>query len=211
MLSTNQEEMSKEIRRILNRLIEIAQQFDINARLCPWNMYRRSIIEPIGNKEIKSMDSAKLSEYANLPIGATLARDQMCHRIGLNIKTEQEIHKFIDKWNAVKFNNQRENKAKGWIRVRRAEIQKYHRAFPVGFFQGSSKNRIYDEINEELPKLIGKKVEVSFQNIYQRGVTGQFWENAKAEAKKQGHEGSKEFRNRKFSLAPSALIVYVYR
>ena len=135
----------------------------------------------------------------------------MCHGIGVNIKTEQEIHKFIDKWNAVKYKNQKENMIKGWLSIRRSEVQKYHRAFPVGFFQGSSKNGVYDEINTELPKLLGMNAEVSFQNIYQRGITGQFWEHAKNEAKKQGKEGTREFRSRKFSLAPSALIVYVYK
>ena len=134
----------------------------------------------------------------------------MCHGLGVNISTTDDVNTFINKWNQVKFKFNI-NKDKGWISLKQSEVQRYHKAFPVGFFQGSSETGVYEILNKELPKIVGTNIEVSFQNIYQRGVTGKFWEFAKNEALKQGNEGSKDFRSRKFSLAPSGLIAYVYR
>ena len=187
MISTNQEEIEKEIRRIIKRANEISVQFDAGSMMCPWNMHGRSIIKPITGKQIDVMNFDELRNYVHLPNGtSTLVQNQMCHGIGVNIKSEKEINTFIDQWNTVKFKNKKESFTKGWLSIKRAEIQKYHRSFPVGFFQGSSEKGVYESLNYELPKLLGMDIEVSFQNIYQRGITGQFWEKAKNEAKKAG-------------------------
>jgi len=127
-------------------------------------------------------------------------------RLWIEYKTQDDITTFVDKWNQVRFESKRGNRNNEWIGVKRAEVQKYHNAIPVGFFQGSSENGINTIINEELGKQLGVQVEVSFQNIYVRGITGQFWDNAKKEARKHGEEGTKEFRKKKVQLGTSRTL-----
>ena len=201
-----------EYRRVLIRALEIANKFDKDVKLLPWKIEGRPVIAPIHINELYPMKDEQLREYLNIKNeDNNMAVNKLCHGFGINFKTKDKVSTFIDKWNSVKFDLRREIRSKGWIGAKRAEVQKYHNAIPIGFFQGSSENGVYDVLNEELSHHIGAQVEMSFQNIYQRGVTGQFWEVAKKEAHKQGEEGTREFRRRKFSLAPSGLIVYVYR
>ena len=203
---------TEEYRRVLIRAIEIANKFDTEVKLLPWRIIGKAIVTPIHINDLYKFNHDQLMEYLNIQSEVNqMALDKMCHGFGINFKTKDCVNTFIDKWNSSKFNLRREIKSKGWISVRRAEVQKHHNAIPIGFFQGSSENGVYEVLNNELSAHIGVEVEMSFQNIYQRGVTGQFWERAKKEAQKQGEEGTREFRKRKFSLAPSGLIVYVYR
>ena len=212
MTAMNQEGLSREVRRIIKRALEIIKQFESNAMICPWNMNTKALVTPITYNDVDKLTYNEIREYLHLPNGtSSLIRDQMCHGIGINVKTEQEIQVFINKWNSIKYRSNDDKIRKDWMSVRRSEVQKNHRAIPVGFFQGSSENGVYELLNQELPKILDMDIEVSFQNIYQRGITGQFWENAKLEAKKQGSEKSREFRRTKFNLAPSGLIAYVYK
>ena len=180
-------------------------------KLLPWTIQGANTVEPINRDDAAKITFDKLRNYIHMPNGHTaLITNKMCHGLGVNISTTDDVNTFINKWNQVKFKFNI-NKDKGWISLKQSEVQRYHKAFPVGFFQGSSETGVYEILNKELPKIVGTNIEVSFQNIYQRGVTGKFWEFAKNEALKQGNEGSKDFRSRKFSLAPSGLIAYVYR
>ena len=207
----NDTNIANEIRRILIRIMEIGSQFDHKLKILLWISQGTNTLEPISRYEAITMVFDKLKSYINMPNGHTpLMANKMCHGFGVNLKTDEDINTFIDKWNQVKF-KLGSNKDKGWISIKRSEVQKYHKAYPVGFFQGSSETGVYKILNKELPKVVGVNLEVLFQNIYQCRVTGQFWEFAKTEAKKQGNKGSKEFRSRIFSLAPSGLIAYVYK
>ena len=207
----NDTNVATEIRRILIRILEIGRRVDNRMKLLPWTIQGLSTVEPINRDGAANITFDKLRNYIHMPNGHTaLINNKMCHGLGVNISTTDDVNTFINKWNQVKFKFNI-NKDKGWISLKQSEVQRYHKAFPVGFFQGSSETGVYEILNKELPKIVGTNIEVSFQNIYQRGVTGKFWEFAKNEALKQGNEGSKDFRSRKFSLAPSGLIAYVYR
>ena len=194
---TNIKNKYDEIRRVLIRSLEIANKFDKNAAILPWKVHGKSIIVPADIRNIYKMTNEQIGEYIDMKSTENnLGFNKMCHGYGMNIKTQDDITTFLDKWNQVRFESKIGNKSNEWIGVKRAEVQKYHNSIPVGFFQGSSENGINTIINEELGKQLGVQVEVSFQNIYVRGITGQFWDNAKKEARKHGEEGTKEFRKK---------------
>ena len=57
-----------------------------------------------------------------------------------------------------------------------AEMQNSPTSYLVGMAAGSTEDMDYDAINEGLESIVGiKGIEVSYQNLYQPGITPEFW------------------------------------
>ena len=90
-------------------------------------------------------------------------------------------------------------------------MQKSPTAYIVGIAAGSTEDMDYETINKGIEEIVGVKgVEVSFQNLYQPGITPEFWKiaNKKAEGTKTP-KNSRTFMNTKYLWAPTGLGVYV--
>ena len=89
-------------------------------------------------------------------------------------------------------------------------MQKSPTAFPIGYFAGSTERGDYDTLCEAIGKQEDNRVELSFQTVYQQGVSAHVWNIATDRATKVFEDpNSKAHRQLKFSLAPSALTVFV--
>ena len=94
--------------------------------------------------------------------------------------------------------------------MRPAEMQAASKAYPVGYFIGSTERGDYQTINKVIPQIIECDSEVSYQNVYQKGISNKIWEYARSKAEEaNSNPNSKMHKKTKFKNSPSALVVYV--
>ena len=76
---------------------------------------------------------------------------------------------------------------------------------------GSTEEMDYDAINKDLENASGiKGIEVSYQNLYQPGITPEFWKIANKKADNtRAPKTSRTYMNTKYKWAPTGLGVYV--
>ena len=69
----------------------------------------------------------------------------------------------------------------------------------------------YEEINKHLQDVVGiKGIEVSFQNLYQPGITPDFWKLSNVKAgNTRTPKNSRTYMNTKYMWAPTGLGIYV--
>jgi hypothetical protein len=191
-----------ELKRLIREVLSIGKGVDAKMKIGSW----ANNDEGIGLNEVVRMNEAKTLDVVDIPTGTTVLKG-MIRGVGIKLYTNISVHKIVRLYAIVNYRNKGRNGLK--LTVKECETQIHPKAYPIGYFQGTSSNGDYRTINEQIIKETNGRAEASWQNIYIRGVTGKVWDTANKEALKQGQQGSVEFKRRKFQMAPEGLVVYV--
>ena len=121
-----------------------------------------------------------------------------------------KVNEFVEKWNNRKYDPIKNSPFKNWKPIRRAEMQQCPVAYPIGYLAGTTERGYYDTVVKSLMEEFEDKIELSFQSIYQPGVSTRVWKLAHETADIQYlNNDSRNHKMIKFSMAPSALTIYV--
>ena len=189
--------------------MQCAKMLDSQAALMTWD--EEEGVKNLNGDEIKMISDQSIEKYIDMPpVEGMLNTGEVYYGNGIRIKTCMDVDKFVEKWNNKKYDTGKNSPFKNWKAVRRAEMQKYATAYPVGYMAGTTERGFYDTICESLTKDFEDKIELSFQTVYQPGVSTRVWKLARDTAEKQYlNNKSRNFKMIKFAMAPSALTVYV--
>jgi hypothetical protein len=120
-----------------------------------------------------------------------------------------EKYEFLNRWNIQK--REYKEMKRVALTINLAPTQKSTKAYIIGIAVGSTENQDFEILNEKLEKDTGiKGVEVSYQNVNQRGISPDFWKIANSKASQASRDKySRDHLKTKYLWAPSALAVYV--
>ena len=80
----------------------------------------------------------------------------------------------------------------------------------MGILQAQTENGIYHTVIKDLVKEFGNKTEISYQSVFQPGVSKRIWNLAKNTAwSKFKSTNLRYYKQKKFGMAPTGLIIYV--
>ena len=189
--------------------MQCAKMLDSQAALMTWD--EEEGVKNLNGDEIKMISDQSIEKYIDMPpVEGMLNTGEVYYGNGIRIKTCMDVDKFVEKWNNKKYDTGKNSPFKNWKAVRRAEMQKYAVAYPVGYLAGTTERGFYDTVCESLTKEFNDRIELSFQTVYQPGVSTRVWKLARDTAEKQYlNDKSRNFKMIKFAMAPSALTVYV--
>ena len=134
---------------------------------------------------------------------------RMYYGNGIRIKTEIKIDEFINRWNYRRYDKEQESPFKRWKAIKPAETQYFINPIPIGYLSGTTENGYYDTVKESLRKEYKNEIELSYQTVYQPGVSQRVWNSATKMARETNADpNSREHRRVKFGMAPSALVIF---
>jgi len=193
----------EEIKRVLSEFIRIMKDVDNMSTILTWESQEESELG-IKKQDIALLSPAGASDYLDVPAYIKTFGTRKNSRIRIRVATNMVLREFVETWNSMKPRGQGD-----WMSVNPAEMQTSATAFAVGFLQGSSEKKIITTINKNLQNELKCKAEISWQYMKQTGITDQLWDEANEYAEKKVGKKAQQFNRIKFSMGPSALIVYV--
>ena len=197
------------IKQVLYEMMRCAKEIDVGAGLMTWESGKK--LKVLNGNEVRLQMDSVIKQYIDLPKTASDYRDgETYYGNGIRISTNVEINEFINRWNYKRYDRKNDNPFKNWKAVKPAEAQGFTNTIPIGYFIGTTEKGYYKTVQESVCEEFGGEVELSYQTIYQPGISQRIWNEATAIA----HEANKDTRSRehkriKFGMAPSALVVYV--
>ena len=198
------------MKQIIYDTMQCAKLIDKHACLLPW------IIDDgnpaLNGDEVRLMPDSSIDTYSNMPkTNDDYRNGKVYYGNGIRIGTVETVEAFVDKWNFTKYEETKGTPFANWKPIRPAETQTYSKAHPIGYMAGSTERGFYNTIKKHLEKEFDGNVEASFQPVYQAGVSQRVWDLANKKADEQYmNRSSKEHKKIKFSLAPSALVIYTW-
>ena len=96
-----------------------------------------------------------------------------------------------------------------WRAIRPAEMQESEIVHPIGYLAGTTERGMYDTVIKSLRSEFSNDIEISYQTVFQPGVSQKVWNFAQRTAKQQYRNvDSRERKVIKLSMPPSSLIIY---
>ena len=188
--------------------MELAKDADPDAQLVTLDKDAPNIREAI---EINRLDRETIFRYIDWRVDRNEVRKLKLKHIQnkIGIRFTYNIHPiaFLNKWKSMrKICTQQKRKH---FPIRLDKVQNGTKAYQVGMFMGTSKTQNIERIQKELEAATGiKGIEVSYQDIYQKGVTEELW--AKMYKKADVYTRySFQWYDAFHKNAPRALMVYV--
>ena len=197
-------------KRILYEVMQCAKAIDNSASLMTWNNNDNSW--NLNGDEAMLIDEGTISKYIDMPeTNKSINRGEMYYSNGVRIQTSMSAGVFTESWNNKKYKQEDNSPFKKWKPIRIAEIQKHETAHAIGYLAGSTERGHYDTLIESLEKEFEYDIELSYQTVFQPGISKKVWNYAQEMARYQfKNEYSRDFKMLKFSMAPSALVIFTH-
>ena len=193
----------EEMKRVLNEYIKTLKEVDNAGRILTWENQEGEEMG-IGKQDMSKMSPKGANKYLDIPTYIKSFGTRKNSRIGIRVATNMDLREFVETWSSMKPKGQAD-----WMTVFPSEMQTSPTAHAVGFLQGSSEKKVTTTINRTLQTELNCKAEISWQYMKQNGVTEYLWDKANEYAEKKVGKKGTQFNRIKFSMGPSALIVYV--
>ena len=190
-------EYAYQVRTFLRSLLLMGKIIDKTMTIAAWETHG----DNISMKEIQGLPDEAICAYIKLPKDKYMLQGRV-NMIGVRLVTKVPGWKIARNFAILRYTNKQTDSS---IIVKEAPSHKGTHSFQLGYFQGTSSNGDYETFRSEIKDVTDGNVEVSWQNIYIRGVSGKIWSIAKTEANKVGHSNSTEHKRKKFQLAPEGL------
>ena len=198
------------LKEILHHIMKCAKIIDKDAALMPWE--NNSKLKTLNGLETRLVPDKEIKRYIDTPTaqGNNLTAGRVYYNNGIRIKTTMDVYNFVEDWNNKRYDKSDLSPFKEeWKPIKRVAMQRSATAHPIGYFISTTERGDYDTICNDLEKKYDK-VELSYQTVYQPGISSKVWEIATNRATEVfSNTTSKAHRQIKFSLAPSALTVFV--
>ena len=196
------------LKQIIYETMQCAKEIDKDAGILPWEI--ESDLKALNGNELMLQPAEILSQYADIPnyeeeyqAGVTYYGN------GLRVKTKMDMIEFLDRWNFQRYNKKQDSPFKQWKAVKAAETQKFTKFYPVGYMSGTTERGDYTTVIDTLKKEFKNEIDISFQSVFQTGVSQKVWEMANKAALAQfRNTASRDHKMIKFALAPTALVIY---
>ena len=204
------EPKNKVIRRILYEAMQCAKTIDTKAALMAWK--EKEMLKNLNGNEILLYNDDKITKYIDMPTTyESINKGETYYSNGMRIKTDINVSDFVEKWNNEKYNQEKNSPFIKWKAVRPAEMQKHDTSHPIGYLAGTTERGLYDTLITSLIKEFNNDIEISYQTVFQPGVSQRVWNYAQKTARKQyRNETSKQYKLLKFAMPPSALVIYTH-
>ena len=162
---------SEQMKQVLYDVMTTTKEFDPKSRLRPWD--EKNIIDcDLVGQEIPLIGGNMIDKYINTPNKPKKwIHSKKYYHQGLHIRTQYTVYEFTEYWNNMRYRNKEKHPILNYATMRPAEMQKSSKAFPVGHFIGSTERGDYQTLNKVLPQIIECQSEVSYQTVYQRGIS----------------------------------------
>ena len=197
------------ISKLLYSFMQGAQQIDSKVALMPWA--NSSTHGNLNGNELRLHTGEKINEYIDIPdLKENLIEGKTYYQNGIRLKTEMTVYEFTERWSNMRYDRTEKKTNNEWFPIKPAEMQRADKAFPIGYFTGTTERGDYRTINKCISEITKTDTEVSFQFINQNGMTPKIWQFARHQAEKANDDPrSKLHKRTKFKYAPAALTVYV--
>ena len=192
---------ASEVRSLLKSILTMGRLFDKGMMIAPWQQQGPTITI----KSMMGINDDDMTAYIKMPSDKYMLNGRV-NMIGIRLVTPVPGWQVVRNFSVLRYRNKQPNSS---IIIKEASSHRSPQSFRLGYFQGTSPNGDYTTFTKEITNLTDEKVELTWQNIYVRGVTGKIWEMAKKEAEKVGTNNSSEYKRRKFQLAPEGLEAHV--
>lgn len=197
------------ISTLLYSFMQSAQQIDPKVALMPWA--NTSTHDNLNGNELRLHTGEKVNDYIDIPdLKENLIEGKTYYQNGIRLKTEMSVYEFTERWSKMRYEKAETRENNEWTPIKPAEMQKADKAYPIGYFTGTTERGDYRTINECISEITKTETEVSFQFVNQNGVTSKIWQFARQQAERANENpNSKIHKRTKFKYAPSALTVYI--
>ena len=198
----------KYFKQTVYEVLQCAKEIDVAAGLMTWEVGKGTALN--GN-EVRLLSLGKVFDYLDLPkIVGDYYHGVTYYGNGIRISTTMRISKFVNRWNYKRYSRGHNNPFKNWKAIKPAETQFFTFVTAIGYFAGSTEKGDYTTLQKEIKDEFNGEVEISYQTIYQPGISQRIWNEAKAIASAAAADPtSHEHKRLKFGMSPSALVVYV--
>ena len=188
---------ASQVRAFLRSLLLMGKIIDRTMTIAAWDTQAADI----GIKEIQGMSDDAVCAYIKMPKDKFMLKGRV-NMIGVRLVTKVPGWRIARNFAVLRYSNKQTDSS---IIVKEAPSHKGTQSFQIGYFQGTSPNGDYETFRAEIKEVTDGKAEISWQNLYIRGVSGKIWAMAKKEASKVGDTTSTEHKRKKFQLAPEGL------
>lgn len=190
-------------------MLDYASEFNSKVLMLPWD--DKSGLGPISLEDLANpkMMHDVIKHYFDKPMYSNWQPGVPIYGMGFRFSTNIEKYEFLNRWNMQK-RVYKEMKRVA-LTINLAPMQNSTKAYIIGIAVGSTENQNFETLNKRLEKDTGiKGIEVSYQNVNQRGISQDFWKIANSKANKTNADKfSREHLRTKYLWAPNALVVYV--
>ena len=205
----NGQSKKNNIKQILYDTMRCAKALDSRSALMTWR--DEDDLSNLNGDEARMIPDQMIRKYVDMPpVEGNFIAGEVYYGNGVRIQTCMKVNEFVEKWNNRKYDSIKNSPFKNWKPIRRAEMQQYPVSYPIGYLAGTTERGYYDTVVKSLMEEFEDKIELSFQSIYQPGVSTRVWKLARETADRQYlNNDSRNHKMIKFSMAPSALTIYV--
>lgn len=190
-----------QVRKFLKSILMMGRIFDKTMSIAPWDSHASNITM----KEIQGLSDEAIGAYIKMPADKYMLKGRV-NMIGVRLISKAPGWEIVRNFAVLRYRNKQADSS---IIVKEASVHNGPQGFRLGYFQGTSPNGDYTTFRKEIKETTDCKVEITWQNVYVRGVTGKIWDMAKKEASKVGDSNSSEYKRRKFQLSPEGLEAHV--
>ena len=188
---------ASQVRQFLRSFLLMGRIIDKTMTITAWD--NPAVVTSL--KQIQELSDDAICTFIQMPKDKYMLKGRV-NMIGIRIIAKVPGWRITRNFAILRYLNKQTDKS---IIVKEAPSHKGPQSFQLGYFQGTSPNGDYTTFRNEIEKETEGKVEISWQNIYVRGVSGKIWDMAKKEADKAGDKNSSEHKRKKFQLAPEGL------
>ena len=179
-LPSGEESSGNFVKTMVMDLAECAREIDQEAKILTWVQGDE---KPLHSTQLRLLGPDCVSKYIHIPgnpskrvIGRTY------YQVGIRVKTKFKKYHFIEKWNNMRYDAQRDPSSRNWISIKASEVQESAEAHTVGYFAGSTERGYYDTLQEQLQEMCMHPVEISYQLLNQTTLTKSLWREARKSA-----------------------------
>ena len=195
-------------KQVLYEMIQCAKLIDPKVAVNTWE--ENNARGPINGDQSRLLNDKTVKEYVNFsPVEGEYCEGKVYYNNAIRLSTRMSLDEFIDRWNFERYKEPTKTLSNKWHTIKPAEMQNSAKAYPIGYMAGTTERGDYETVKKQLENEFQSKIEVSYQAIYQLGVSPGVWNLANKIAYNQyRNTNSKEYKRTKFSMAPMALVVY---
>ena len=138
-----------------------AKVLDSRAALMTW--CDEDDLSNLNGDEVRMISDQMILKYIDMPpVEGNFNAGEVYYGNGVRIQTCMNVNEFVEKWNNKKYDTVKNSPFKDWKAIRRAEMQQYPMAYPVGYLAGTTERGYYETVVKSLMEEFEYKIELLF-------------------------------------------------
>ena len=123
-LPSGEESSCDFVKTMVMDLAECAREIDQEAKILTWEQGDE---KPLNSTQLRLLGPDCVSKYIHIPGNPSkLVTGRKYYQVGIRIRTKLKKYHFIEKWNNMRYDAQRDPNSRNWISIKASEVVKIH-------------------------------------------------------------------------------------